>query len=233
MFVLHEWLESPLLGLCLTGIAYLLASRLNKYKMFSKLPPVCLAAAGILIVLKALPVDVQDYNRGADFITYILGPATIALALPLVNNVDILKKNWKIILAGVTIATIIGISSVFFVAEGLKAATPIVLSLVPKSVTTPIAIEVSKSIGGIPELTSFIVIITGLMGALLGHRILKLAGVKNNISIGLAIGASSHVFGTSKCVEKNETQAAISGVALILVGLLTSVFAPIITKIIL
>lgn len=218
------------LWLFLTVIFYKFAESLKKYKFLSKFPSVMIAAIFMIITIKIFSVNYNEYNKGGVFISYLLGPATIAFALPLVKNIEILKQNWKVIFAGVSIATIIGISSVVLIAELMKSANPIILSLVPKSVTTPIAIEISKSIGGTPELTSCFVMLTGLTGAIFGHTILRAVKVKNNLAIGLAIGASSHVFGTSKCLEKNELQAAISGLALILVGILTAILAPVITR---
>lgn len=224
-------IHSPLLWFVFTIISYKLAENLREYKFLKKFPPTCFAAITVILLLKSFSVNYADYNKGAHFISYLLGPATIAFALPLIKNLHILKQNWKIISAGVVVATITGIISVLGIAKLFSITKPIILSIIPKSVTTPIAVDISKSIGGIPELTACIVIITGLIGALFGHRILKLIKVKNHISIGLAIGASSHVLGTSKCFEKNELQAAIGSIALILVGILTAIFAPIILHI--
>ena len=223
-------LTSPIFGFSLTLAAYAISLKVKKIKLLSKIPPICYAALMIIFIMKGCSINYSTYNTGGQLITYILGPATIALALPLVKNIHVLKQNWKIILTGITIATLVGIFSVIFTAEILRTAHPIILSMLPKSVTTPIAVEISKTIGGIPELTACMVILTGIIGSSFGHRLLKLIKVKHNISIGLAIGASSHVIGTSRCVEKDEVQAATSGLALIMVGFLTALFAPIIAK---
>jgi predicted murein hydrolase (TIGR00659 family) len=232
MLNIHKIIESPILWLCLTISIYKLSEHFKKYRLLSKIPPTCIAAIAIILLINICSVDYKSYNSGGIFISYILGPATIALSLPLIKNIEILRQNWKIIVIGVVMATITGIMSVFLIATLLKATHPIILSLVAKSVTTPIAVEISKSIGGIPELTACIVILTGLTGALFGHKILKAVNVHHDISIGLAIGASSHVIGTSSCIEKSEIQAAISSISLILTGILTAIIAPIITRII-
>lgn len=231
--IMHKILLSPLFGLVLTVVVYKISSHITKYKVLNMIPPIFMAAIFIIWLMHCYSINYKLYNNGGSLITYLLGPATIALAVPLTKNIYLLKKTWKIILTGTTMATLLGICSVYFVAEILRATHPVVLSLIPKSVTTPIAVNISKSIGGIPELTACIVIITGLFGGLLGHKLLELIKVKHNISIGLAMGAASHVMGTSRCYEENEIQAAISSLSLILVGFSTAVLAPILIKFIL
>ncbi|MEI7473897.1 MAG: LrgB family protein [bacterium] len=230
MIFIGKIINSPILWFVVTIIIYKIAEQFKKHLFFSKIPPTCLAAISLIFLLKICSIKYQCYNSGGSLITYLLGPATIALALPLVKSFDILKQNFKVILAGVSIATFTGIFSVYLIAEILKATKPIVLSLIPKAVTTPIAVEISKSIGGIPELTAAIVVITGLTGYLFGHKLLKILKIKNNISIGLAIGSSSHVIGTSRCMEISPVQAAISSISLILVGFLTAILAPLIVR---
>lgn len=231
MLTFDKILEPHVFGVGITLLAYISAKYVNKYFFFEKIPPVCLAALVIIVIINLFSFDYKEYKVGGSFISYILGPATIALALPLVKNMNTLKKNLGTILIGTFVATVVGILSVYWIAEFLKTSNELLLSILPKSVTTPIAVEISKAIGGIPELTSCMVIITGLVGGYCGHRILNFLKVYNNISIGLAIGASSHVFGTSRCIEKNEVQAAISTLALILVGILTAILAPIAIKV--
>ena len=131
------------------------------------------------------------------------------------------------ILGGVTVATVVAIVLMYFSAKGLGASEKVLLSLIPKSVTTPIAIDVSKTIGGIPALTTAGVILTGMLGATFNHKLLKLLGIKNDIAAGLAIGASSHGLGTSACASVSPVQLAIGGVAIALTAIATSILAPI------
>jgi putative effector of murein hydrolase len=131
------------------------------------------------------------------------------------------------ILGGTLIATMVAIIVVYCAAKGLGASERVLLSLIPKSVTTPIAIDISKTLGGIPALTTAAVIFTGMLGATFNHRLLKLFGIKNDIAAGLAIGASSHGLGTSACASVSPVQLAIGGVAIALTGIATSILAPI------
>lgn len=219
-----------LFGIIITILVYKIATLLKEKNIIPKIPPVLSSALLIILILSLFSIDYTYYKKGGDIILYFLGPATIALALPLIKNIETLKNNYKIILTGTLIATITGITSVLLLTKLLGATKIISLSLVPKSVTTPIAIEIAKSIGVNPAVTACMVAMTGVFGSTFGHKILKLLKINKNISIGLSMGASSHVFGTTKCVEKNELQAAVSTLSLILVGFLTAIFAPFLTK---
>lgn len=215
-------------GLVLTLILYKVALRLNQLKYFKKLPPIIFAGVVIILILKLFKIDYSSYNQGASTFTFLLGPATIALAYPLIKNIDVLTKNKRAIWFGLIFSTLTAIASTFFIGRLLHVNFNIIMSMVPKSVTTPVAVEISKTLGGIPELTACIVILTGITGALLGHQLLKLFKIKNNIAIGLSIGATSHVMGTARCIEKKQDkQAAVSTLALIMVGLFTAIIAPI------
>lgn len=216
-----------LFGFLATIIIYGIALKFRK-----QIPVIILAGILIIILLQVLKMDYATYNSSASLLTVLLGPATIALGYPLSQNLKTLTKNKRAIYFGLIFATIIAIFLTYLTGKLLHTEINIICSLIPKSVTTPIAIEISKTIGGIPELTACVVVLTGIWGAVTGHKILKLIGIKSDISIGLSIGASSHVMGTSSCIEKEkEQQTTISTLALIIVGILTAVLAPILLKI--
>ena len=220
-------LNSPLFGIGLTVILYALSEILVDRLSLRILPPFVPACVGIIALLVYTPgVEYKQYAAGAEFINFLLGPATIALALPLYKNRKIIQEKAVPILGGVTVATV-AIVLMYFSAKGLGASEKVLLSLIPKSVTTPIAIDVSKTIGGIPALTTAGVILTGMLGATFNHKLLKLLGIKNDIAAGLAIGASSHGLGTSACASVSPVQLAIGGVAIALTGIATSILAPI------
>jgi len=220
-----------LFGLILTLMTYYISIKTKRITFLKKVPPIIFAGSAIILMLKGLNINYSTYNEGACFLTFLLGPATIALAYPLVKNIDILTKNKRAIWFGLIFATLSGIVSTYVIGKILHVNFNIIMSMIPKSVTTPIAVEISKSIGGIPELTACVVILTGIIGGLLGHRFLKLFKIKNDVSIGLSIGATSHVLGTARCIEKKEEkQAAISTLALIIVGLFTALIAPFLFK---
>lgn len=226
--------DIPLFWLVATVVIYRISQSIGAFRYIKKVPPIIIASGLLIFILDKLSISYEDYNSDACYITYLLGPATVALAYPFFKNFKMVAKNKKAILVGTLSATVIGLISVYLVAQWLNANNDITLSLLSKSITTPIAIEVSKNIGGIPALTACIVAITGLIGGLSGHRVLRALKIKHNISIGLAIGATSHVLGTSRCIEKKqEQQAAVGGLTIALVGLLTAVLAPILVKFIL
>lgn len=222
-------LNSPLFGIGLTVIFYALSKIIIDRFRLKIIPPFVIACPLIIAVILMAPnVDYKHYEAGAEFINFLLGPATIALALPLYKNREIIMAKAAAIAGGVTIATISAIVIVYFCGKAMGTSNQVLLSLIPKSVTTPIAIDVSKTIGGIPALTTAAVIFTGMLGATFNHKLLNLLGIKNDLASGLAIGASSHGLGTSVCAGVSPVQLAIGGVAIALTGISTSILAPII-----
>lgn len=216
-----------IIGLLLTLVIYYVCIKLKIISFFKKIPPIISAGIALIIILKVFSFPYVEYNQSACILTFLLGPATIAFAYPLSQNIKIISTNKRILFSGMLLASLLGIVVTLVFAKALHTSYPVILSMLPKSVTTPIAIEISKTIGGIPELTACIVIITGIIGGLPAHRILKALKIKHNAAKGLAIGASAHVMGTARCIEKNEPeQAALSSITLVIVGILTAIFAP-------
>lgn len=212
-----------ILWLVLTVFLFLAARKVQKYKIFKFLPPMFLTSIILIIILESFHVSFEDYNEYCSLLTLLLGPATISLAYPLYKNFYLLSKNKRAVFIGFFTASIIAIISAVTIGKLFHSDLSIVSSLIPKSVTAPIAIEISKIIGGIPELTACIVAITGLFGALFGHRLLKLFHIKSDISKGIAIGATSHVLGTASCLEKHkEKQVVMATISLIVVGIITT-----------
>ena len=225
-------INSTIFGLGLTVIVYALCEILVDRLRLTIVPPFVLACPIVIAVIMLAPgVEYKHYAAGAEFINFLLGPATIALALPLYKNRQTIKANAAAILGGVTIAAVVAIVVVYCSGKFLGASEQVLLSLLPKSVTTPIAIEVSKTIGGIPALTTAAVLVTGMLGATFNHKLLALMGIKNDLAAGLAIGASSHGLGTSVCAAVSPVQLAIGGVAIALTGIATSVLTPILLPI--
>ena len=212
-----------ILWLALTFFLFLVARKVQKYKIFKFLPPMFLTSIILIIILESFHVSFEDYNEYCSLLTLLLGPATISLAYPLYKNFYLLSKNKRAVFIGFFTASIIAITSAVTIGKLFHSDLSIVSSLIPKSVTAPIAIEISKIIGGIPELTACIVAITGLFGAVFGHRLLKLFHIKSDISKGIAIGATSHVLGTASCLEKHkEKQVVMATMSLIVVGIITT-----------
>ena len=211
-------------GLLATILIFELAKKCKRVKFINKIPPMMLSGLILIAILLIFNIDYKSYNESACFLTLLLGPATIALALPLSDNAKLLTKNKRAVYFGFVIAVVTAIITTVVLGKVFHADWKLITSLMPKTVTTPIAIEISKAIGGIPELTACMVVLTGIYGAMFGHKILKIFKVKSDIATGLAIGATSHVLGTSTCVERNrKKQVVMSTLALIIIGILTTI----------
>lgn len=218
---------SLLFGVGLTVIAYAACELLCERLSLTLLPPFVPACALIIALLCGVDgLSYESYQKGADFINFLLGPATIALALPLYRQRRVVQENLRPIACGILLATVVAVCCLYFCGRLLGTSEPVLLSLLPKSVTTPIAIEVSKTLGGIPALTTACVIMTGTLGATFNHRLLRLCGITNDIAAGLAIGASSHGLGVSACANVSSVQLALGSVAIALTGVATSILAP-------
>ena len=225
----EAFIQSPLFGIALTVVVYVLCELIVDKFELNIVPPFVLACPMIILFIyfQEPYITYDDYENGAGFINFLLGPATVALALPLYNNRHIIKDNLFVIASGIIVATVTGIVSIFVCGKIFGASDQVLLSMIPKSVTTPIAMDISSAIGGIPALTAACVIFTGMFGATVNHKLLEALKVKNNIAIGLSIGASSHGLGTSVCASKNALQLAIGGASIGLTGIATSLLAPV------
>ena len=225
----EAFIQSPLFGIALTVVVYVLCELIVDKFELNIVPPFVLACPMIILFIyfQEPYITYDDYENGAGFINFLLGPATVALALPLYNNRHIIKDNLLVIASGIIVATVTGIVSIFVCGKIFGASDQVLLSMIPKSVTTPIAMDISSAIGGIPALTAACVIFTGMFGATINHKLLEALKIKNNIAIGLSIGASSHGLGTSVCAGKNALQLAIGGASIGLTGIATSLLAPI------
>lgn len=225
----EAFIHSPLFGIALTVVVYVLCELIVDKFELNIVPPFVLACPMIILFIyfQEPYITYDDYENGAGFINFLLGPATVALALPLYNNRHIIKDNLFVIASGIIVATVTGIVSIFVCGKIFGASDQVLLSMIPKSVTTPIAMDISSAIGGIPALTAACVIFTGMFGATVNHKLLEALKVKNNIAIGLSIGASSHGLGTSVCASKNALQLAIGGASIGLTGIATSLLAPV------
>lgn len=213
--------NSPLFSIALCIIAFEIGIFIHKKTKIAVLNPLLIAICLVIVMLNMLNIPLQIFDEGGRMIGMFLGPATVVLAIPMYSQRQILKENLLPILiatfvgAVTSIASVMGLSKLFGIDELIFA------SLLPKSVTTPIAIEVSEQLGGIAGITIAAVIITGITGAVIAPALIKLFRLKNKVAIGLAIGASSHAMGTSKAVEIGEVEGAMSGLAIGVTGIFT------------
>ena len=226
----RAFLEHPLTSIALTVAFYALGLRLHRY--WRSIPPIVAAAIPIIAILLAAHEPLATYNRGGDLLTWWLGPATVALAVPMYRN-GLTLRPWLPRLAIVVLAgAIVGMVTAGGTAWLLGAPMPVVMSTVPKSVTTPIAVEVSRELGGLPQITVAMVICAGVLGASLGPALLALAGVREDRAVGAAVGTSAHGIGTASLVRHSEIQASVSSWAMAAAGIFTSLLATVLMWII-
>lgn len=221
----NEWVV-----VTLTIIIYWLAQKLQAKTGILLLNPILITIVIIITGLMVFNIDYETYHRGSRYIDFLLKPAVVALGVPLYRQLEVIKKQAWIILISQLAGCLAGIVSVVFIAWLMGASKEIIFSLAPKSVTTPIAIEISRSIGGIAPLTASVVIVVGVFGAVFGYSILKLTGVKNPLSQSLSMGNAAHAIGTSKSMEISPAFGAMSSIGLIVNGIFTAILAPYVLK---
>ena len=227
---MKQFLESEVFVLSFTFIIFFLAKKLQDKLKFILLNPILVSSAIIIIFLLAFKIDYSSYHQNARLIEFFLKPAVVAMGVPLYLQLERIKKQALIIIISQLAGCIAGILSVVMIAKLMGASKEIILSLAPKSVTVPIAMEVSKVIGGIPALTAAVVLVVGIFGAIFGYTILKLARVTNPVSQSLAMGTAAHGIGTSRSMAISSNYGVYSSLGLILNGIFTSILTPYILK---
>jgi predicted murein hydrolase (TIGR00659 family) len=219
---------SPLFGLTVTLVIYHLAHRFYLAVNSAAIAnPVAIAVALLIGLLLLIDMPYQDYFFGAQFIHFLLGPATVALAIPLYLQLDRIKSLFVPLMVGILVGVIVGTGSSIGIAKLTGADTAIWLSLAPKSVTAPVAMSISEAIGGISTLTAVLVVTTGIIGAVTGNTLLKYLRIEDNAVKGVAMGASAHGIGTARALQSNLTMGAFSGLSMALSALVSSLLIPV------
>ena len=188
--------------------------------------PMLVTMAVLIVLLMVTGIPYDHYMSGGDYISFWLKPAIVSLGLPLHRQLRAIRSQAAIILVSEVAGCVAGIVSVVLLARLCGASHEVALALAPKSVTTPIAIEVTKALGGIAPLTAAIVIIVGVYGSLIGFRIMKLCGITSPMSQSLAMGTAAHAMGTAEAATFGHRFGAYAGLGIILNGILTAVIAP-------
>lgn len=224
--MITEWIEnSAFFGAAVSLIAYeagLLLKRKFKLAIFNPLLIAILAVMGALAVLH---VDYDTYNKGGQYVSYLLTPATVCLAVPLYQQLSLLKKNLKAVVIGIVSGVLASLVSVMVLAKLFALSHEEYVTLLPKSITTAIGMGVSEELGGIVTITVAAIIITGVLGNMIAETVLKLVKIEEPIAKGLALGTSAHAIGTAKAMEMGEVEGAMSSLAIAVAGLLTVVAA--------
>ncbi|GMK47353.1 membrane protein [Paenibacillus glycanilyticus] len=218
----EAWFQQPLFGITITVLFYVGAQLLNsRYKWLN---PLFVTSGGIILLLLLGDIPYEAYQAGGDIITFFLGPATIALAVPFYKNFQKLRDQLMPIVIGVGAGLICGLLAVWGIVSLLHGSKQIMLTMLPKSVTTPIAIEVADLLGGTPELAGVFAVLTGLLGSMIGPSILKLFRFRSDLAIGAAMGTAAHGIGTARIMRDSEIQGGISAFAMGLSSILTPLF---------
>ncbi|AOJ91190.1 hypothetical protein WS87_31155 [Burkholderia sp. MSMB0856] len=219
---------TPLLGLTITLIAYLIAQAVYARARFNPLAnPVLIAVALIVVLLTITHTPYPTYFEGAQFVHFLLGPATVALALPLYRQWSKLRRAAVPLLVGLLAGSLTAIVSAVGIAALFGASHQTIASLAPKSATTPIAMAVAQEIGGIPSLTAVLVISTGIFGAVCARAILNALRIEEPAVRGFALGVASHGIGTARAFQVSEEAGAFAGLGMGLNGVLTAFVVPI------
>jgi predicted murein hydrolase (TIGR00659 family) len=186
--------------------------------------PLLLAPILLIILISVTHVSANHYLHETKWLTALLGPATVAFAVPIYKNLKIVKKYMGTILVSITSGTLVAIFSTLIMSRLLHLNYDFVISILPRSITTPIAIEVSKEIGGVPTLTTVFVILTGVIGGVVGPSVIKWLSIKTPIAKGLALGMGAHGAGTNKALEYGEQEATFSSLAMIFAAFITLIW---------
>lgn len=225
-----NFLENQFFLLAVTFTLFFFAKLLQKRTHILLLNPILITIAVLIVFLKTFNISYETYNEGGKLIEFWLKPAVVALGVPLYLQLETIKKQFIPILVSQFAGCVIGVVTVVWIAKLMGASHEVIFSLAPKSVTTPIAMEVTKSLGGIPSLTAAVVICVGLLGAILGFKVMQLMKVSSPIAQGLSIGTAAHAVGTSTAMEVGRKYGAYASLGLTLNGILTSILTPTILR---
>lgn len=217
--------DSMFAGVTLSLVAYMIGVILRKKLKLGIFNPLLISIIISIIVLVIGKVDYNIYNEGAKYLSYLLTPATVCLAIPLYEQWQLLKRNYKAVLCGLFAGAITSMTTVFVLAKICGLSHEEYVTLLPKSITTAIGMGVSEELGGYVTITVAVIIITGVLGNIIGELVCKIFHIEEPISKGLAFGASAHAIGTAKALKIGEVEGAMSGLAIAVSGILTVMFA--------
>lgn len=219
------FMESLFFGVVISILGYELGGFLKRKCKLAVFNPLLLAVVFVMAALTAFRIDYQTYYEGAKYLSYLLTPATVCLAIPLYQQLDLLKKNWKAILLAALAGAIASMLSVYLLSLLFGLTHEQYVTLLPKSITTAIGIGVSKELGGIETLTVASIIITGIFGNMVAEGACRLLRIHRPIAKGLSVGCAAHAIGTAKAMEMGEVEGAMSSLAIVISGIFTVIGA--------
>jgi len=233
MSIVALWRE-PLVQAAVWSLAtillYLLAKRVHRRWPRWWLMPLAVAPALLMIAALALNVSYRDYIRGTHWLVALLGPATVAFAVPIYEQRALIRRRWPLLLAGMIAGSLTAVATSWALAYLLGIDGELRLSLLPRSISTPFAMEVSGEIGGVPDLTAVFVVLTGLIGAAVGDIVLARLPLRSTLAKGALFGVGAHGAGTARAHQIGREEGAIAGLVMVLVGLMNVALAPLIIQ---
>lgn len=219
--------NSSYFGLFLGLLIFWISTKFHQKVKNNLANPLLITVVVVILLLVVFHVDYETFNQGVSHMTYFLTPATVALAIPMYKQVSLLKKNMAAIIISILSGIVANALCILVLCMLFRLSPEIYRSVLPKSVTTAIAIGISDEIGGVQSLTVAAVVITGLFGSSVAKIACRLFRIKNPVAIGLACGNSAHAIGTVTALDIGEVEGAMSGLAMVVAGVLTAVLAPI------
>jgi predicted murein hydrolase (TIGR00659 family) len=224
--------DAVFFGVVLTLLSYEIGVVIKKKFDIAIFNPLIISVVIIIILLLVLDVDYKDYEEGSRYITYLLTPATVCLAVPLYEQLALLKKNFKAVILGILSGVLTSGLSIFVFALIFNFSHKDYVSIFPKSITTAIGLALSDEMGGVVAITVSSIVITGTFGNIIADFIFKIFKIKEPVAKGVALGTSAHVMGTSKAIEIGETEGAISGLSIAVAGIMTVILASVFVELI-
>lgn len=223
---MKEYFSNEFFLIALTFGSYFLGKLLRKWTGWVVMNPILVSIVTIIVFLELTGIKYETYNAGGHMIEFWLRPAVVALGVPLYMQLEKIKKEFLPILISELAGCIVGIVSVVYIAQKMGASRDVILSLASKSVTTPIAMEVTRSVGGIPSLTAAVVVCVGLLCAVCGYRTMGFARVKTPVAQGLSMGTAAHALGTATSMDVSNVHGAYASLGLTLNGIFTALLTP-------
>lgn len=224
--------ESLYFGFVLSLLAYLIGVWLKKKLGWAILNPLLVAVVLVIVFLVVFKIDYGTYNYSAKYISYLLTPSTVCLAIPLYKQLELLKKNFVAVAAAILSGVAASAASIFVLCLAFRLEHVHYVTMLPKSITTAIAMGVSEEAGGIVTITVVCIMITGIFGNIIAETVFKIARIREPIAKGLALGTSAHAIGTAKALELGEVEGAMSSLSIAVAGLLTVAVVPLVSGLI-
>ena len=217
--------DSLFFGVVVSVLAYQVGMVIKKKWKLALFNPLLISIVLVMAVLLIFHVDYETYNEGAKYLSYLLTPATVCLAIPLYEQLEQLKKNIKAIAAGIVSGVLTSLFSVLVLALAFGLTHEEYVTLLPKSITTAIGMGVSEELGGIVTITVAVIIVTGVLGNIIAELVCKIFRIHEPVARGIAIGSASHAIGTARALEMGEVEGAMSGISLSISGILTVILS--------